>query len=463
MSVSTEDPGVEEPEVRQGWSSLLRRNRPFSYLFLATAGSATGTYLAALALSIHVYDLTGSQSWIAALLVADFLPIIVIGLTLGPLVDRLRRRRLLIVADLVRCGVFALLPFVDSPTGIVVLAAVGGVATGFFRPAVWAGLPNLVSEQDRESATALFSTTENVAWIVGPILAALLTVSGNPDPAYWVNAISFLISALLIARITSGALQSTDPLTRGHWRDVRDGLGLVLRSRPLRTVLIVWSTAGVASAGVNVGEVALAKESFDAGNWGFAALVVATGVGLVTGSYVAGTLVGSVGMTRLYGGSLLVMALGFGAGAIAPWIELACVFAAIGGVGNGSALVCNQLLVQRGASDSMRGRSLAVLMSVYYACLGLGMATAGVLGDAFGARWVWGIAGCIYGFAAIIAFAMTRVTRAQATARLHEGNGVPVGGRQRLEALLGEIEATREHERSRPPRALPYIPRKRAR
>ena len=238
MSVSVEDPGVgEEPEAARGWGSLLRTNRPFSYLFLATAGSATGTYLAALALSIHVYDLTGSQKWIAGLLVADFLPIIVIGLTLGPLVDRLRRRRLLIVADLVRVAVFAVLPFVDSPAGIVALAAVGGVATGFFRPAVWAGLPNLVPERDRESATALFSTTENVAWILGPILAAFLTVSGNPDPAYWVNAVSFLVSALLIARIDSSALQSSDPLTRGHWRDVRDGLGLVLRSRPLRTVL----------------------------------------------------------------------------------------------------------------------------------------------------------------------------------------------------------------------------------
>jgi len=460
--VSAEDPGVgEEPETARGWGSLLRTNRPFSYLFLATAGSATGTYLAALALSIHVYDLTGSQTWIAALLVADFLPIIVIGLTLGPLVDRLRRRGLLIAADLVRVGVFALLPFVDSPTGIVALAAVGGVATGFFRPAVWAGLPNLVPERDRESATALFSTTENVAWIAGPILAAFLTVSGNPDPAYWVNAASFLVSALLIARIRASALQSSDPLTRGHWRDVRDGLGLVLRSRPLRTVLLVWSTAGIASAGVNVGEVALAKEAFDAGNWGFAALVVATGIGLVTGSYLAGSLVGTVGMTRLYGGSLLVMAIGFGTAAIAPWIELACALAALGGVGNGSALVCNQLLVQRGSSDSMRGRSLAVLMSVYYACLGLGMATAGLLGDALGARWVWGIAGCVYAVAAVIAFAMTRAARAEATASLREGNGQPAEGRQRLEALLGEIEATHEHERTRPQKALPYIPRKR--
>ena len=102
-------------EGATGRLSLLRRNRGFALLFWATAGSAIGTYLAALALAVHVFDLTGSGRWLAALLIADFLPMVVIGLTLGPLVDRLSRRRLMVVSDLVRAATFVAWPFVDRP------------------------------------------------------------------------------------------------------------------------------------------------------------------------------------------------------------------------------------------------------------------------------------------------------------------------------------------------------------
>ncbi|HET7515462.1 MAG TPA: MFS transporter, partial [Gaiella sp.] len=196
-----------------GRLSLLRRNRGFALLFWATAGSAMGSYLAALALSVHVYDETGSGRWLAALLIADFLPIVLIGLALGPLVDRLSRRRLMITSDLVRAATFAVLPFVDEPSAIVAVAAVNGIATGFFRPAVWAGLPNLVSEEDREQATSLLTTVENVAWTIGPAIAGLLLASDGVDLAYWTNAATFLLSAVLVARIAGSALRSDAPIT----------------------------------------------------------------------------------------------------------------------------------------------------------------------------------------------------------------------------------------------------------
>ncbi len=461
------------PERPSRRFELLRRNGPFALLFAATAGSALGTYLAALALSVDIFDRTGSGRWLAALLVADFLPMVVIGLTLGPLVDRLSRRRLMVVSDLVRCATFCVLPFVSEPGVIVALAAVNGIATGFFRPAVWAGLPNLVTESEREEATSLLSTVEHVAWMIGPVLAGILLavpqleVAGvgvpvGTDLAYWVNAATFLVSATLVARIPAVLLQSTESLSRGHWSDVRDGIGLVLTSRPLLTVLLVWSTAGLATAGVNVAEVVLAKDELDAGNVGLGILVGATGVGLVVGSFFASAVLGSLGMRLAYGGSLALMGLGFGLAALAPNIAVAAVLAGVATLGNGCAIVCNQVLVQRGAPDEMRGRSLAVLMSVYYAVLGLGMAAAGLLTDVAGARAVWAAAGAVYLVASLLALVMTRRIREEALARIREDGGLPPDGVERLEALLGEIESTRRAERERPPRQLPYIPRRRA-
>ena len=119
----------------------------------------------------------------------------------------------MIGADLVRLGVFALLPFAASATAIVVLAAITGVATGFFRPAVFAGVPNLVDGDDELAvANSLLSGIDNLAWTLGPLLGAALLVVSGPNLAYWINAVTYLVSALLIARIP--AVRGCSPRSR---------------------------------------------------------------------------------------------------------------------------------------------------------------------------------------------------------------------------------------------------------
>jgi MFS family permease len=386
---------------------LVRRSPSFGLLFLATAGSSFGTYLAATVLTVHVYDRTGSGLWVAALLIADFLPIVVIGLVLGPLVDRLSRRRLMIVSDLVRVGVFAALPFVHDPATIVVLAGISGVATGFFRPASYAGLPNLVPDEELTNANSLLQTIETVAWMIGPVVGGLMLTTWSPGVPYVVNAVTFLVSAALVARIGEHELRSEESLTRGHWRDVADGLRLVVTALPLRTVLIVWNVVLLGSAAINVAEVVFAKETLDAGNVGFGVIVAASGVGLAIGSWLAAPSLGAFGLRRHYAGSLALMALGWGGAALSPSIYAAVPLVVLGAAGNGAAIISNQLLVQRGAPDRYRGRALATIMSTNYAVLGVAMAGAGVLTDAFGARWVWGAAGIVYVVAAVLAVLVT--------------------------------------------------------
>jgi MFS family permease len=389
---------------------LLRRSPAYGLLFVATAGSALGTYIAAAALTLHVYDQAESNRglWVAGLLIADFLPIVVIGLVLGPLVDRLSRRGLMIMSDLVRVGAFAGLVFVDDPAAIVALAGVSGIATGFFRPAAIAGLPNLVPDDELTNANSLLQTIETLAWMVGPVVGALMYGAVGPELAYAVNAATFLVSVALIAGIPERKLRSEESLTRGHWRDVADGIRLVLTSAPLWTVLVVWNIALVASAGVNVAEVFFAKETLDAGNTGFGALIAASGVGLTVGSYLAAPSLGHVGLRRHYVVSIALMGLGSAGAALSPNIWIAILFVIGGSAGNGGAIVANQLLVQRGAPDRYRGRALATIMSSNYAFLGVAMAGAGVLTDLFGARILWFSAGMLYLFAAFVALVLTR-------------------------------------------------------
>ena len=397
---------------------MLRRQSPrqlvplrhsgFRFLFLSTLGSSFGTFLAAIALAIDVKDRTNSGLWVGAVLVVEFLPTIVIGLTLGPLLDRLERRSLMVAADLLRAAVFCGLPFTSSAGGIVGLALVAGLATGFFRPAVYAGVPNLVPEDELADANALLQTVENVSWAAGPLLGGLLTAEAGPHTAYWINAVSFLVSAALVARIPARLLQSATALTRGHWTDLQDGFRAVVGSRALLAVLIGWGIASLGIGSISVSEVFIAKNTFHAGDFGYGLIYGGVGLGLVLGSFSSSTVIERLGTATAYGASLAVMAIGFAAGAASPnvWIATAC--CVFGGIGDGTAIVCNALLVQRGARDELRGRALTLLMSATYAVNGVGSVIAGALMRPGGARWVWAGGAVSFALAAAAGYTLAR-------------------------------------------------------
>jgi len=387
---------------------LIRRTRDFRLLFLAAVGSGLGTRLAVMALMVDVWDRTHSGKWVAALLVADFVPIIVIGLLLGSVVDRFSRRKLMIGSDLLRAVVFVALPFATSPAEVVALAGVAGFATGFFRPALYAGLPNLVDDDDLANANGIFQAAENITWMLGPLFGGVLLSFATPDVAYWFNAVTFVGSALLIVRIAERKLQTEKALSEGHWRDLAEGFRLAARSRALQTVLIGWSLAMLAIGNSDVAEVELAKVAFDAGNFGLGLLMATSGLGLVIGSLGASWATERFGTAVAYGGSIALMSLGLGAVALVPTVWVASILMVGLGVGNGIAVVANSLLVQRGTPDHLRGRAFTLAMSLTYSALFVGMLAGGFLSDAFGARWTWGVAAIVSGVAAVAAYALAR-------------------------------------------------------
>lgn len=385
---------------------LLGRAPDFRRLFLATTASGVGTWLATVALVVDVFDRTGDATWVSALLIVEFLPIVLIGLLAGPLLDRLPRRSILVASDLARAAVFVALPFAGSALGIVLLAAVAGVATSFFRPAVYAGLPNLVGDDDLPRANGLLNSVDNLTWAAGALAGGLLVAASGPDLAYWLNAVSFAASALLIVRIRARLEEGGETVSEGHWRDLGEGFRLVRDSRPLVAVLVAWSLALLATAGVNVAEIVLAKQTFDSGDFGYGLLLAATGLGLAAGSLAAPEWVAERGLRAPYGASILVMAVATGAAAVSPNVWVAAGFVAVSGFGNGIAIICNALIVQRGAPDRLRGRVFTFLMSASYGVLGAGMVVAGPLTNLLGAREMWWIAAGVFALAGATGYAL---------------------------------------------------------
>jgi len=338
------------------------------------------------------------------------MPTLVVGLTLGPLIDRLERRKLMVGADLVRAAVFCALPFTSRPGEIVILAAVAGLASGFFRPAVYAGIPNLVPADELPAANALLQTMENASWAIGPILGGVLTAAAGPHAAYWINAVSFVLSAALIVRIPRHLLQSESALSRGHWRDLKDGFVAVSRSRALLAVLFAWGIASFGVGAANVSEVFLAKNTFHAGDFGYGLLYGAIGIGLAVGSFSSSVSLARFGTARAYAASLGVMALGFGGAAVSPNVWVAAVCCVVGGIGNGGAVACNYLLVQQGTTDDVRGRALTLVMSATLAMTGAAYGIGGALLHLTGARWIWGGAAAVYVVAGLVGYVLARET-----------------------------------------------------
>lgn len=372
--------------------------------------------MAAVALALDIANRTRNSPhtglWVGAVLVLEFLPTVIVGLCLGPLLDRLQRRALMMTADAVRVGVFVALVFAPSAYAVLGLAFVAGLANGFFRPAVYAGVPNLVDDALLPRANALLQTVENLSWTLGPALGGLLTAHWGPRPAYWVNAVSFVVSIVFLSRIPASRLQSERALTRGYWRDLGDGFSAALRSRSMVAVLAAWGIASLGVGVANVSELFLARRTFSAGGFGYGLLYAAIGAGLVAGALFSPQLLERWGVAAVYGGSLLTMGVAYTATAVSPNVWVAAVCCVVLGIGNGGAVACNALLVQRGTFDAMRGRALTFVIGATYLAVAIGE----VAGGSFVhegvppsvPRWEWGIAGASLAVAAVAGWAIAR-------------------------------------------------------
>ncbi|HKI92777.1 MAG TPA: MFS transporter [Gaiellaceae bacterium] len=390
--------------------SLLRRNRNVRSLVASRAVSSAGTWLAYVALTVDVYARTRSSVWVSAVLLAEFLPTVAVATVLGPWLDRLPRRTLLVGSELVAGAVFATLPFAPSAAAVVALALVAGCASAVFYPTIRATLPGLVEPAELPHANALSQIAATSGMAAGPAVAGVLIAVTGVNAPYALNAASFAISAVLLAQLPApGRGVASAGAPSGYWQTIAAGVRAYLNSGPLQTVVRIWMLASLGGAVVNVGEIFLARNTFHAGTVGYGLLASASGTGLVAGSVLAGRIGQNAGIRACRLG-LVVFMLGFGAAALSPniWVAAACVVA--GGAGNAILLAATTLLVQQATDEQTCGHAFAIFDSAGFVALGVGMAGSGLLITALGARGAWLVAAGLCGLAATATLGQSRRT-----------------------------------------------------
>ena len=114
-------------------------------------------------------------------------------------------------------------------------------------------MPNLVAgDDDLTEANSLLIGVENLAWVIGPVVAGVIVAAFGPDPAYWINAATFAFSAALVARIPARRLSPRNRSPAATGATFAKGSRSSLRAPQLRTVLLVWNVVIVGNAAVNV-------------------------------------------------------------------------------------------------------------------------------------------------------------------------------------------------------------------
>ncbi len=240
-------------------SLSLRRDRDFLRYWAARTVSVSGSAVTYVALPVLVYRLTNSPLWTGLVAVAETVPYLALGLLAGALADRVERRWMMVVADLAGAAVVGSIPLAAllgwlTAVQAVVVAGLAGVLFVFFDAAAFGALPALVGRDRIAAANGWVWGASTVAEIAGPAAAgAALAVLAAPS-LMTVDAVSFVVSAALLARITARLSPALDEAGRRPLRqEVADGVAFLWHHPTMRAVTMV-GTAQAVAGGAFVGQ-----------------------------------------------------------------------------------------------------------------------------------------------------------------------------------------------------------------
>jgi MFS family permease len=270
---------------------MLHRN--YRLLWGGQLISFLGDRIHWVAISLWVYAATGSALSVSYAILALLVAPALVGLFAGAIVDRMSRRAIMVGADLARAGVVALIPTLMDfglPWVYAALFLVSA-ATAFFRPAMYAAIPQSVPHDQLLQANAFFASLDSAAEVIGPALAGLVVASFGYTAAIYLNAVSFLVSAAFVSGLRLPVLDSPSAKAGGAYRgllaSVRDGLRYVRADR-VHVALLALLFMGHWVAGLNSLQTPLAKGTLGVTDQQFGWFQSVWGLGFVGASVVLG-------------------------------------------------------------------------------------------------------------------------------------------------------------------------------
>jgi len=377
---------LASPSPRPAFSVF--RNRSFTLLWTGQLISTIGSALTSLAASILVFRLTGSALSVGLMLMATALPTVLVGLVAGVFVDRYNRKRILIAADLIRAGLVFLIPFLIPYhlAWLYIIVALSSAVGQFFDPAHESVLPEVASDEELAAANSLMAISSFGSTAVGFAAAGLIASQFPIEWAFYLDALSFLVSAacILLVRI---ALLKVEGQTNVATvvRNLRAGVRFLFDTSILRSLFLILVPVFVSFGLWNSLLLPFALRALHATEFEYGLQEGLTSVGFVIASLLMARLA-----DRLREGQWLVISfVGMGLVgslyAASTSVPLAIALVMVTGFMNAPSSIARRLVIQRHTPREVRGRVNSAFFVSRDVVFLIGMAAAG-LADVYDVR-----------------------------------------------------------------------------
>ena len=366
------------------------QKRDLRLLFGGMVISATGTWAYNVALLAYVFDKTHSLGWVGAAGLARFIPSLLLSPYAGVIAERFERVRVMVASDLL-CVVFqallAIVALADGPPGLVVfIAALSAIANLPYNPAVAAMIPQIADEDELAAANALNGTIENLTVITGPAIGAGLLALGSPSTVFAINAVSFLLSAVIVARmkVRSRPVDVTESGEAGVMEQMLVGVRTIVHSPSARVPVAFCGLVSFVYGADTVLFIGVSDTKLDTGAEGFGYLLTGLGVGGV---------LATVFVNRIAASSRLAVAITVGAVVYCvPTALLTVIHSpetafAVQIVRGGATLVVDVLAItalQRAVPPATLARVFGVFFAFFLGAIALGTLVTPPIVNAFG-------------------------------------------------------------------------------
>lgn len=406
--------------------AVVRKNPEFARLWTAQIISGTGDWLNRVAIVSLIGELGGNDALLGVgmLFAIEFamrmLPTAIFGPFAGPIADRMSRRTLMVLADIASAITVPCYLFVRDPAHLPLLYGLIVFQMGvsmFFHAARQGALPNTVPREELQDAMALSAATWSLVLSIGSVLGGILITVIGRDGVFWIDAATYVLSALFLAKLKLPPVPKHDAPLRWLdillFREVRKGFRHIrnLGITPIIFTKTLWGGCGgfivmlsvvgrdrfgIATAEMSAPEAAAAATSL---------LFAARGVGTGIGPLLATRLIGrdDVALKRQISCGFLVAVLGYVAFGVADTLPLAFASIAFAHLGGSALWVASTTYLQKKVDDAYRGRAFALDFLFMTLSFTAGGFLAGWLHDQGEPIrvTVWVLCGCVFVMGAI--------------------------------------------------------------
>ena len=412
-----DDTTATESLARVSWR-LFRHNRDFRLFFTAQLISSAGDWFLIVALSGLVLKLTDSPGLAAGVFVAYSLPYAFATFVGGPLADRLDRRRLMIVTNLVMAllatGFFLVRDRADLWLLYVLAAGISAVSA-LFEPAASASVPNLVDPDDLPAANALTGAAWGVMMAVGAAAGGIVVAAYGVRAGYTVDAATFAAAAVLVWAIRRPTSQPREPHAEhpGLISATREAMAYARQDH--RVLVLFAARLGMGTA---IGMVALlpviAIDVLRAGDRGTGILFAFRGVGFLIGPFLIRSVIKRRDRRRLFTVVIAGPAVFAAMYAVTPWMPSVLTAGGVLLVGNmvlGAQWALTTFAYQSIVPDHVLGRIFGFDGALITVTMATSNAIAGLLAVTLSVRWAVAIIATSVGAWMIVVWILARGVR----------------------------------------------------